>query len=77
MDELPIAVIQVEAIFTKGSIIFDGNVRYTEQGLSKGVISEDMRWERDICGGQSNIGDANGASCLSIGEANLKWMNGE
>jgi len=40
-----------------------------------------MRWERDICGGQSNIGDADGSSCLSIGEADLKWMtrwmNGE
>jgi hypothetical protein len=40
-----------------------------------------MRWERDICRGQSNIGDADGSSSLSIGEADLKWMmrrmNGE
>ena len=71
MNELPIAVIQVEAIFTKRSIIIEvGNVRYTKQGLS----GEDMRWERDICGGQSNIGDVNGARSLSIGEENLKWV---
>ena len=48
---------------------------------NRGGIGEDMRWERDIGGGQSNIGDANGSSCLSIGEADLKWMtrgmNGE
>ena len=40
-----------------------------------------MRWERDICGGQSNIGDADGSSSLSIGETDLEWMarrmNGE
>jgi hypothetical protein len=45
------------------------------------VVGEDMRWERDICGGQSNIGDADGSSSLSIGKTDLEWMtyrmNGE
>ena len=44
MNELSIDVIEVEAIFTKSSIIVEvGNVRYTKQGLSKGVICKYMR----------------------------------
>ena len=75
MNELCISVVQVKTIFTESSIVVKvGNVRYSKQGLSKRVVGEDMRWERDICGGQSNIGDADGSSSLSIGEADLEWM---
>ncbi len=80
--ELRISVIKVQAIFAECSIIFQVcYIRYSKQGLTERVVGENMRWERDICRGQSTIGDADGSSSLSIGEADLKWMtrrmNGE
>ena len=75
MNEFSIRVVQVKTIFTESSVVVKvGYIRYSKQGLSKRIVGEDMRWERDICGGQSNIGDADGSSSLSIGEADLEWM---